>query len=54
MSVNRVNGAALRAELEAKGEALPALGDEVAYAIGARERVDGEGVVAITASDVFD
>src|SRR5680860_1261033 len=50
----RVNGAALRAELETKAEALPELSDEVAYAIGARERVDGDGIVAITASDVFD
>jgi hypothetical protein len=50
----RANGAALRAELEVKAAAVPALASEVTYAIAAREQVkDPEGVLAITAADVF-
>ena len=50
----QANGAALRAELEAKSTALPTLADDVSYAVAAREQVKNpEGVLAITAADVF-
>lgn len=50
----RASGAALRAGLEAKAAALPALSDDVAYAIAAREKVsDAGGVLAITAAEIF-
>ncbi len=48
------SGRALRTALEAKAEALPSLARDVSYAVAARERVsDAEGVLAITAADVF-
>lgn len=48
------NGPALRAELAQKAEALPRLGPSPTYAVCARERIkDPEGVLAITAADVF-
>lgn len=50
----RVDGAALRAELERKAAALPKLSSDPRYAICARERVDRSGeALAITAADVF-
>lgn len=50
----RVDGAALRAELERKAVALPRLTSEPLYAICARECVDHAGdALAITAADVF-
>jgi uncharacterized protein len=50
----RVDGAALRVELERKRAALPKQAAELRYAIGARERVDASGdVMPITAADIF-
>lgn len=50
----KASGRALRTALEAKSEALPLLARDVSYAVGAREQVtDAEGVLAITAADVF-
>ena len=50
----RVDGAILRAELEAKAAALPRLADQPTYAVAAREQVrHPDGVLAITAGDVF-
>lgn len=50
----RVDGARLRAGLEAKAEALPRLSAEPRFAICARERVDDAGqVLAVTAADIF-
>jgi AAA+ ATPase superfamily predicted ATPase len=50
----RVDGAALRAELERKSAALPRLAVEPRYAICGRERVAGDAdVLAITAADIF-
>ncbi|MEX2449171.1 MAG: ATP-binding protein [Solirubrobacterales bacterium] len=51
----RADGAALRAGLEAKATALPALADDVSCAIAARDQVKGgDGVLPITAADIFD
>jgi len=51
----RANGAALRAELEAKAAALPGLAGDVSYAIAAREQVShADDVTALTAADIFD
>jgi AAA+ ATPase superfamily predicted ATPase len=48
------SGRALRTALETKAEALPSLARDVSYAVAAREQVtDAEGVLAITAADVF-
>lgn len=50
----RVNGARLRAGLERKAEALPALAAAPRYAVCARESVDkADDVLAITAADIF-
>jgi hypothetical protein len=50
----RVDGAALRAELERKAAALPRLAAEPRYAACARERVSGPAdILAITAADIF-
>lgn len=50
----RVNGAALRAELERKARALPRLAADPRYAICARERVDNSGeMLVMTAADIF-
>lgn len=50
----RVDGAALRAELERRAAALPRLTAEPRYAICARERVAGDAdVLAVTAADIF-
>jgi hypothetical protein len=51
----RADGAALRAGLEAKAGALPALAEEVSYAIAARGQVShADDVTAFTAADIFD
>jgi AAA+ ATPase superfamily predicted ATPase len=50
----KASGRALRTELEAKSEALPILARDISYAVAAREQVtDAEGILAITASDIF-
>ena len=50
----RVDGRAVRAELERKAQALPRLAPEPRYAIAARERVDRPAdALTITARDVF-
>ena len=50
----RVDGSALRAELERKALALPRLAANPRYAICARERVDRPaGALTITARDIF-
>lgn len=51
----RVDGATLRAQLEARAGALPKLAANLTYAVAARERIDhAEDLLAITAADVFD
>lgn len=50
----RVDGARLRAALERKAEALPALAAAPRYAVCARESVEGaDDALAITAADIF-
>ncbi len=51
----RVNGRALRAELEHKGSGLPKPAANPTYAICARERIDdADDLLPITAADIFD
>jgi AAA+ ATPase superfamily predicted ATPase len=51
----RVDGATLRAQLEARASALPKLAANPTYAVAARERIDhADDLLAITAADVFD
>lgn len=49
----RVDGGRLRSELERKAAALPRRRQGLRYAVAARERVDGEGILAVTARDIF-
>lgn len=48
-----LDGDAVRHVLERKAEALPRSRDELRFAVAARERVRGGGVLAITAADIF-
>lgn len=51
----RVDGARIRRQLERRAEALPNAVPDLRYAVCAREAVDNlEGVLAITAADIFD
>jgi AAA+ ATPase superfamily predicted ATPase len=51
----RVDAVRIRRELERKAAALPKVAPDLRYAVCAREAVDNaEGVLAITASDIFD
>ncbi len=51
----RVSGRKLRAELEHKARSIPKLAAAPRFAVCARDRVDhAEGVLAITAADIFD
>lgn len=49
----QVDGAAIRRALERKAEALPRSRRDIRYAVAARESVRGDGVLAITADDIF-
>jgi AAA+ ATPase superfamily predicted ATPase len=49
----RVDGARIRADLERKAGGVPKLASEPRYAVCARDAVDGEGIIRITAEDVF-
>lgn len=49
----RVDGARIRAELERKAGGVPKLASELRYAVCGREAVDGEGIIRITAEDIF-
>lgn len=48
-----VDGSAIRRALERKVEALPRTREDLLFAVAARERVRGSGVLAITARDIF-
>jgi AAA+ ATPase superfamily predicted ATPase len=51
----RVDAARIRRQLERKAAALPNAAPDLRYAVCAREAVDNaEGVLAITAADIFD
>lgn len=49
----RVDGDRIGRQLERKVESLPRRTDNVRLVVGARERVDGESVMPVTAEDVF-
>ncbi len=48
------DGPALRRVLERKVQALPAVRADLRYAVAARESVIPDGVIALTAADIFD
>lgn len=50
----RVDGDRIRGQLERKVDALPRARQPVRYVVAGRERVDGTGIIAVTASDVFE
>ena len=51
----RVDAVRIRRQLERKAAALPNAAPDLRYAVCAREAVDNaEGVLAITAADIFD
>jgi uncharacterized protein len=48
-----VDGDRIRRQLERKAEALPRVRQPIRYVVAGREQVDGEGILPVTAADVF-